>query len=730
MHRKRKGKGFTIVELVIVIAVIAILAAVLIPTFSSLIKKANESADIQATRQMNLALMAGSIEGKPQNALAVINILAEAGFNSEESLIPTTKGYRFFWFKAANAIILADVSDYLDGDNEKKVKVICPTKQENYVSIDDIDNLKTLLEDFIGEGHGPDDMRNDDDSFFNLKNGMNLLNGGNGGNQGGNGGDDSGNDDPDTPVDPDTPDTPVNPDSPNNPEVTVPVSGVVVSDANIILYIGELHTLTATVDPDDATNTAVEWESSDPNVATVDQNGKVTARVVGTATITATAKDGSGVSDSCDVTVYTKITKITIRDEAGNEVNNLELAIGNTKKLTYTTRPNDPVGNSVVWSSDNPDVATVDQNGEVTARAAGTAKIIAKPKLGEYGGGEYPYCTITVVQAKFEHDTYSIYTGETLVEGVNINLEALPADKVKTVVWASSNNSVAECSPVDGKWTVAAKSAGTVEITATVTFEGGTQAKATCTVTVVAVENGFVEDVVKGENVSMTQNITLDNNVNIYISKDVTINLNGNTLTAKFATTEGGNWDKGIDVQPGKTLTIDGGTNADGTPKGVLNLAGTSGRGVIRVSGSKGSYGTLIIKNTKIILTAGTSAITNLGYVELENCELINQNPSNNLMISNGAVESIEGGARYPGTMVISNTYIGGEYKTNDAVINNKCGTLTFGANVIINAMRPVEIEGGTPYYDIVEEYPKFEVVPKTYGSATINDVVVNFETP
>ena len=51
-----KKKGFTIVELVIVVAVIAILAAVLIPTFSNLVKKANESADIQACREMNTQL--------------------------------------------------------------------------------------------------------------------------------------------------------------------------------------------------------------------------------------------------------------------------------------------------------------------------------------------------------------------------------------------------------------------------------------------------------------------------------------------------------------------------------------------------------------------------------------------------------------------------------------------------------------------------------------------------
>ena len=61
--RKMNKKGFTIVELVIVIAVIAILAAVLIPTFVGLVNKANQSADIQAVCQMNTALaMAGELK--------------------------------------------------------------------------------------------------------------------------------------------------------------------------------------------------------------------------------------------------------------------------------------------------------------------------------------------------------------------------------------------------------------------------------------------------------------------------------------------------------------------------------------------------------------------------------------------------------------------------------------------------------------------------------------------
>ena len=78
---KRNRKGFTIVELVIVIAVIAILAAVLIPTFSSLIQKANLSADEQAVRSMNTALMADeAINGKPSNLGEARAVLASAGY--------------------------------------------------------------------------------------------------------------------------------------------------------------------------------------------------------------------------------------------------------------------------------------------------------------------------------------------------------------------------------------------------------------------------------------------------------------------------------------------------------------------------------------------------------------------------------------------------------------------------------------------------------------------------
>ncbi|MBR2346579.1 MAG: type II secretion system protein [Clostridia bacterium] len=117
MIKRNNKKGFTIVELVIVIAVIAILAAVLIPTFAGIIKKANLSADEQAVRQMNTALAMYEAEnGKPANLITAKKALDEALVNVEGGLVPVTQGYAFYWDKANNKVVLVgDSKDVKDG---------------------------------------------------------------------------------------------------------------------------------------------------------------------------------------------------------------------------------------------------------------------------------------------------------------------------------------------------------------------------------------------------------------------------------------------------------------------------------------------------------------------------------------------------------------------------------------------------------------------------------------
>lgn len=115
--RKTNKRGFTIVELVIVIAVIAILAAVLIPTFSNLVKKANESSDIQAARNMNTFLAAAKITGEVNSILDVYDIFEDSGY-SVESYKPLYADRHYYYDSEYNQIL------YVDGNN----KVLFPTE--------------------------------------------------------------------------------------------------------------------------------------------------------------------------------------------------------------------------------------------------------------------------------------------------------------------------------------------------------------------------------------------------------------------------------------------------------------------------------------------------------------------------------------------------------------------------------------------------------------------------
>ena len=121
--RNTNKKGFTIVELVIVVAVIAILAAVLIPTFSGIIDRANLSADQQAVRNMNIALAAET--NKPSNIIDAAAILAKAGFNTEKGLSPAYKGHAYYWFKPTNQVVYVDETD-------GKFDLIFPEKVEGF----------------------------------------------------------------------------------------------------------------------------------------------------------------------------------------------------------------------------------------------------------------------------------------------------------------------------------------------------------------------------------------------------------------------------------------------------------------------------------------------------------------------------------------------------------------------------------------------------------------------
>ena len=145
---------------------------------------------------------------------------------------------------------------------------------------------------------------------------------------------------------------------------------------------GETSQLTLTIKPDNYPNKDVTWSSSNDATATVDENGLVTTHEVGTVTITATLKSDPTISSSVTIVVNPiKVSKITVNGY-GKEY----LVKGDIVTLTTTVEPSDAANKSIVWSSSNESVATVDQNGKVEAVGQGTVSIKAmNDDSGVYG---------------------------------------------------------------------------------------------------------------------------------------------------------------------------------------------------------------------------------------------------------------------------------------------------------------------------------------------------------
>ena len=316
-----------------------------------------------------------------------------------------------------------------------------------------------------------------------------------------------------------------------NVTVKAKVASVSLDKTEITLTEGDTHILTATINPDNATNKNVIWSSSNTSVATV-LNGKVTALKAGIATITVTTEDG-GKTATCRVTVNEKIYPVE-----GLSLNKSIAVLYEGENLTLTAiiTPSNATNKNVIWSSNNTSVATV-VNGKVTALNAGTAIITATTE----DGGKTAACEITV---KTKVTGVSLNKSDaTLYEGENISLIATIApDNAtnKNVVWKSSNTSVATV--VDG--VVTALKAGVATITVT-TEDGGKTA--TCNVTVKAKVasvslNKSEASLYEGETVSLIATIAPSNATNknvIWSSSNTSVAtvLNGKVTALKAGTT-------------------------------------------------------------------------------------------------------------------------------------------------------------------------------------------------
>lgn len=178
------------------------------------------------------------------------------------------------------------------------------------------------------------------------------------------------------------------------PPDPVSVTGVSLNKNATTIAIGANETLTATITPANADNQAVTWSSNNTAVASVDQTGKVTGVAAGTATITVTTQDGNKTA-SCTVTVPDPSADPVAVTGVSLNKSSTSLTVGATETLTATVAPANATNQAVTWSSNNTAVASVDQNGKVTAVAAGTATITVTTQ----DGNKTATCTVTVSAA-------------------------------------------------------------------------------------------------------------------------------------------------------------------------------------------------------------------------------------------------------------------------------------------------------------------------------------------
>ena len=248
-----------------------------------------------------------------------------------------------------------------------------------------------------------------------------------------------------------------------------PIETIILNKTDITLTKGTSETLQAIINPSDTTDDkTLKWTSSNPDVATVDNTGKVTAVGGGTATIT--VKSQNGKEASCEVKVTSKIESISLNKS------NITLSKGTSETLKATINPSDTTDDKTLkWTSSNPNIATVDNTGKVTAVGGGTATITVKSQNGKEASCEVKVTSkIESISLNKSNITLSKGTSETLKATIN------PSDATddKTLTWKSEDENIAK---VDGNGKVTGVGTGTTNITV-ITSNGKSAA---CKVTVV-----------------------------------------------------------------------------------------------------------------------------------------------------------------------------------------------------------------------------------------------------
>ena len=234
------------------------------------------------------------------------------------------------------------------------------------------------------------------------------------------------------------------------------VTGISVKNSNITLDVGRSIEIEYAIKPSNATNQGVTITSSDNGIVKVDGN-KIIAMDSGTAKVTIRTNDGG-----YEATINVKVNMASqIVDETDIKLSktNINLTIGGTTKVAATVVPENATYRSVMWTSSNPSVATVN-NGLIEGKSVGTAEIIVSTTHKNIS--KKINVTVSNVEAEsisLNKKTLDLTVGskESLTVTFNPNNTSN-----KTITWTSSNTGIITVK--DGL--VVAKGVGTATVTA------------------------------------------------------------------------------------------------------------------------------------------------------------------------------------------------------------------------------------------------------------------------
>ena len=254
--------------------------------------------------------------------------------------------------------------------------------------------------------------------------------------------------------------------------VTQEVTEVSLKQEELIVAVNRYATLSATVMPREATNRKVNWSSSDESIATVGRDGRVTGKKAGICVITCSSDSNPSVSANAVVQVVQPVTKITFSNPGG-----LTFPIRTSQQLYWSVEPADATIQDVTFTSNHPDIASVDATGLVTGIKRGEARITATAADGSKRTGQIKVTVTQPVEGiTLPQMLYYIQRGR----GNTVRATVLPKDaNNKKVYWEVGDEYIATARQSGtSSATVTGLQFGTTGITA-ITEDGGFVANAT-----------------------------------------------------------------------------------------------------------------------------------------------------------------------------------------------------------------------------------------------------------